>query len=471
MDFEIEVVGNATFLVKEILECEQVDTFSLGMLMNNDIKELLPCSVIQRDHVRHIRYNITSMVTLKQFSSSILNRKKTLNLLKSIADAYSSAEQYMLDSTHILVDMQYIYVNVSTGEAKLLFVPWNLENKESMIDFMKRVLGGFQYDQNEDVKYVLTLLNAFNSGKISQIVDLIDTIEALRESEKPHQILPPTHAAALKKIPVQGAAEVQQKPIQPVQVSAIPHVQNTPNIPVQASQMVGEASGAAQQEKKGFFHRKPKPEKVKKEKKEKEKKNKKQDQAAVAPRFAVPGAQSVPPSASRPTPMPVPTPMPIAPPTPMPMPTPAPIPEPAVPIGAMQQTATNTLAQRDFGTTILITPDDDPKTVLMDDMLKGSEKRPYLIRIANGQKMFIEKDILKIGKESSYVDFYIGNNPSISRSHADIVLNNGNYYIVDNNSTNHTYINGQMIQGGKLVMLQENTKIRLSNEEFEFHFI
>lgn len=38
----------------------------------------------------------------------------------------------------------------------------------------------------------------------------------------------------------------------------------------------------------------------------------------------------------------------------------------------------------------------------------------------------------------------------------------------DTNSTNHTYVDGKMIQPNTEVPIQQGTKIRLGNEDFEF---
>ena len=40
--------------------------------------------------------------------------------------------------------------------------------------------------------------------------------------------------------------------------------------------------------------------------------------------------------------------------------------------------------------------------------------------------------------------------------------------LVDTNSTNHTYVNGGMIQSNVETKLSHGTKIRLANEDFEF---
>ena len=46
--------------------------------------------------------------------------------------------------------------------------------------------------------------------------------------------------------------------------------------------------------------------------------------------------------------------------------------------------------------------------------------------------------------------------------------NGEEYSIIDMNSTNHTYINNQMIQSGVEVKLNDGDKVKLGNEEFEF---
>ena len=66
------------------------------------------------------------------------------------------------------------------------------------------------------------------------------------------------------------------------------------------------------------------------------------------------------------------------------------------------------------------------------------------------------------------MDYFIGDNTAISRSHANIVNHNGEFFVVDTNSTNHTYVNGGMIHSNEEVKLSHGTVIRLANEDFEF---
>ncbi len=96
------------------------------------------------------------------------------------------------------------------------------------------------------------------------------------------------------------------------------------------------------------------------------------------------------------------------------------------------------------------------------------QPKPHLIRAKNNEKINLDKPVFRIGKEKSYVDYFIGDNSAISRSHANIISRDGNYFVVDTNSTNHTYVNGAMIQSMVETPISHGAKIKLANEDFEF---
>lgn len=103
-------------------------------------------------------------------------------------------------------------------------------------------------------------------------------------------------------------------------------------------------------------------------------------------------------------------------------------------------------------------------------VLGGGSMQPTatIIRKKNGESSTIAKPTYLIGKERSKVDFCIPDNNSISRTHAKIVCRGGVYYLVDNNSTNYTFVNGNKITSGQEVKLNSGDKIKFADEEFEF---
>ena len=123
----------------------------------------------------------------------------------------------------------------------------------------------------------------------------------------------------------------------------------------------------------------------------------------------------------------------------------------------------------DFGeTTVLGGGAIGETTVLTAAQNPAKAITPYLIRTKNNEKISLNKPVFRVGKERSYVDYFIGDNTAISRSHANIITRDGEYFVVDTNSTNHTFVNGVMIQSNVETPIAHGDKIRMANEDFEF---
>ena len=98
----------------------------------------------------------------------------------------------------------------------------------------------------------------------------------------------------------------------------------------------------------------------------------------------------------------------------------------------------------------------------------GARPIPHLVRKSTGEIINITKSEFVIGKSKTKADYAIENNSAVSREHCTIVQHDGVNYIKDNNSTNHTYVNGVELQPGKEVLLKHKTDIRMGDEEFTF---
>jgi pSer/pThr/pTyr-binding forkhead associated (FHA) protein len=108
------------------------------------------------------------------------------------------------------------------------------------------------------------------------------------------------------------------------------------------------------------------------------------------------------------------------------------------------------------------------ETTVLGVAVEPNRKDPHLIRAKNNEKIPLDKPVFRIGKERSYVDYFVSDNTAISRSHANIINHDGEYFVVDTNSTNHTYVNGGMIASNVETKLTHGAKIRFANEDFEF---
>ena len=128
--------------------------------------------------------------------------------------------------------------------------------------------------------------------------------------------------------------------------------------------------------------------------------------------------------------------------------------------------------------TALLDDDDDEATGLLTE--NGDEMPahrttvtnvhfPTLYRVLTDEKISVNKPVFRLGKEKSYVDYFVTNNIAVSRSHADIITRGNKYYVRDLNSKNHTYINEQMIPIQIEVEIHNGDRLKLGNEEFVFN--
>lgn len=113
---------------------------------------------------------------------------------------------------------------------------------------------------------------------------------------------------------------------------------------------------------------------------------------------------------------------------------------------------------------------------LLNNLTKGTmllepekkvEKLPFLHRISTDEKIVVDKPLFQIGREKC--DLLISDNVFIGRQHADIVTRGNQYFIVDRNSANKTFVNDKMILDGVETELYDGTSFQLANEKFVFH--
>ena len=100
------------------------------------------------------------------------------------------------------------------------------------------------------------------------------------------------------------------------------------------------------------------------------------------------------------------------------------------------------------------------------DLMKKPE--PHFIRTKTKERIFITHPDFTIGKSNEHADFTINGNTAVSRVHCKIVQRNGVNYIVDNNSTNGTFLDGDRLTPGKEVLLKNGAVVWMGGEEFIF---
>jgi hypothetical protein len=91
-----------------------------------------------------------------------------------------------------------------------------------------------------------------------------------------------------------------------------------------------------------------------------------------------------------------------------------------------------------------------------------------LTRLRTNEVVYVNQPVFKIGKDPTQNDYAVSGNSAISRSHAEIHVNQAGFSIVDMNSSNHVYVNTDLIPAGVEIALTSGTTIRLADEDFLF---
>ena len=498
--FSIENQGVNTYLVYKISEQDEMDSLSLGMITNNKIKGLAQVLFTQMDENKYLKYNITSRISLKQYFSRDVNKKRLLGVFSSIVNAMVLAEEYMVDLSTLILDIDYIYVDVATSDAILVCLPVTRENNDTneVLSFFKNILFSTQFDQTENFEYFAKIINYLNSTSVFSLTKFKELLDRL-SLESPQPAV--NSSGTTKKTPVVAETD----PFAKVKTDVHVPVVNQPQKKVggkaevaEAIKKVEELVGSKKNNASGVVTpvvEKTEPEKkmsilyllqhfskenlelykaqknqnnvagnsVKAPKAEKKAdKPKKQSGKQVAVDFQIPGQAPAFPAAKKEAEQVVEQ---------TPKFTPAQMVTPPAPPAKTEIKADNKI---DFGDTLVLDCYSGTEgTIVLDSYFDEEEKPkpiPYLIRSKNNQKIEINKARFSIGSEQSYVDYFIHDNMAISHSHADIVVTDDACYVIDMNSTNHTFVNGQMIPSGKEILLENGATLRLANENFEFKY-
>lgn len=594
MEFTYENQGASTYLVYEVKESDVVDSLSLGMLTNNKIQGLAQTLFTQMNETRYIKYNVSSKISVRQFFNGPVNKKRLLGVFSGIVDGLLSAEDYMIDSNAIVLDLDYIFADVSTCEAMLICLPIsNLERERTDLGvFFKNIMVNTQFDSTENSDHVAKIFNFLNTSPVFSLTDFKMLLEEIRNDGNVTDMLSNVKNESInnqqntaqnninnrsvqpQQIPVQQAQPIPvQQQQRTIQVQSKPQSQqaqqfqqpvrpmpnniqmnipngNMPNQSINGKQQQFQANqpSGTQKEMSLFYllqHYSAENAAIYKAQKAAKKANAqnnmasgnmgmpeagnkhKRDKNPKMPKgqpqsgnfnvpgkpegngmrvpsmqggnarppmsgmngqqnFAIPGQHNKSMVQDRGQQQNIVQ------------------PQQSVQneyaateeqIGNVRTDYSNTSQNRaqeynqsfvqtqqnhqeqplmqgqqmNFGeTTNLDMLRNGGTTVLNPSMRNPQMISPNLIRMKNNEKIIINKPVFRIGKEKSYVDYFVSDNTAVSRSHANIITRDSKYYVMDTNSTNHTYVNGKMIQSNIEVEIENGDKIRFGNEDFEF---
>lgn len=520
-NFTYENQGTNTYLVYEISNKDIIDSLSMGMLTHNKIPGLAQTQFTQIDSKKYVKFNVSAKISVSQFFVGVVNKKRLLGVFSGIVDAMLSAEDYMLDIGSIMLDMDYIFTDVSTCETVLVCLPI-VKTEIKKIDlglFFRNIMFTTQFDQTENCDHVAKIINYLNGTPVFSLSNFKKLLEEIGDKETQPNVTKVNNAQQPVAIPLEQSAPQAQPVVNQVPASqSFPQASASQSFPKATTPSVSQQGGymappsqqpqkattapqsqtAYTQQENGkemsFFylmqHYNKENAAVYKAQKEAKKARGKaapaQQPVANAPATAIPANQQ--PSASsnanfgfavpgQAVPASSPASQPIAQNNfQQPKVTQSSYSQPQTvnSTPAVQSTYTPVQVPQgqpmNFGETTVLGGGNIGETTVLNATTQAPAQMnaPHLIRVKNNEKISLNKPVFRIGTERSYVDYFVSDNTAISRSHASIIIRGGDYFITDTNSKNHTYVNGSMIQSNMETKISHGDKIRLADEDFEF---
>ncbi len=463
-------LGAERYLTHIMGEGMEVDEDVLDFCEENDIDEIVSIIYEEDDDYDYLTYDVTGKMTIDKYAQGVMDREKVLKILRNVALGMISIKEHAIPLSYIILNKDFMYINPDTLQVQFLYLP--VESDASLStefkSFVRQLVAGFIYNVDEDLSYVGQLLTYIN-GTGFNLRGLIGLSEALMQdagisfnaeegieaddgteiiNDAPLEEIPEDKGAmdfmnelgaADEKLPeigddidleeVQDVEDIAEHEIK--QVDASSEEESIEEIKARIKDMVEEddrADGVSMQ----------KPVKV--------------NRAAVLKATAetLGEEEEHVPAASE----------------------------------AVEQISEESRNAKEKKKKAKV--EEAPESVedaaaknkkaatpeIVDNTILGNtgtiKINPYLVRINTDEKVVINKPVFKIGKASRGVDYHIGGNGAISRQHAVILHKGDSYYIKDNKSTNHTYVDNVQLEGDEEVLLKNNCTVTLGDEDFTF---
>lgn len=232
MNFSFNNQGTHTYLVYSVQPEDVIDTMCLGMITNNKISGLAHTLYTQVDSNIFIKYDVSAKITAKQFFCGPVNRKRLVGVFQGIVKALQSAEEYMIDSNAVLLDLDYIFADVTTCETVLICLPLVSDDLSSrdLGSFFRNIMMSTQFDQTENCDYLAKIINYLNSTPLFSLDDfshVLDSIAGISVSGEMAGQGQQPRINPTGKVPVIGSTK-EPKPAEPSQTAVKNQVSPAP---------------------------------------------------------------------------------------------------------------------------------------------------------------------------------------------------------------------------------------------------
>lgn len=411
VDLHIENYGVSKFIFYKVPAELRVNFTEADKLKNNKVPGLLPCVVINKDDEAYFRYDLVSEETLAKASTTQLTKEQLHSLFTNIIETLIESERLGLNVNNFVFDENYIFIDNFSNRLILLYMPIknNIFEKVSIREFFTSFLHSHSYDENDDLTFFVRLHNYFAA---SEEINLY----ALQKKLQEFLVNKPASPQSFKKLPIQD-----EEP-------------QTPNYYSPGSEIKAtEENGIITSEYSSKKVDKKTKRKLEIEEEVQYKRITRTELGEGNSLLAGGTSINIKPN-----------------------------------VGSPISFDTDEPDEEE-GTTVLSAykePEEEEGTTALGVGTGFYQQQPFLVT-ATQEKIMVTKQVFKIGRDPQATD-YTSKNKVVGRVHAELITENGEYFIVDQESRNGSFVNDVKLVPKNKVKIKHEDKIKLANEEFVF---
>ncbi len=179
---------NHNYLMIEDEKEINADGYEMQMITHNSIASLLVMSIKYINAKVVLYYEISSKQSMQKiYENKELGYEELKKFLFQFHKMLLTAEEYLINSNYLIIDPEYIYLNIETNEISLIYCPWHEKNsKEAFQKLIEYILNRVDH---QDEKAVLLAYKVYKDTRnknftIEEILDFsgIENNETLNQS-------------------------------------------------------------------------------------------------------------------------------------------------------------------------------------------------------------------------------------------------------------------------------------------------
>jgi len=182
--FKIERNGGHSVLVIQGQKGQQISQREYYAISTGQIPGLLRAELIKKGNSFKLNYNISGLISLKEFLVNPLNKLSFAALLGNILENLKSLQAAYYNYQFILMDMNAAMVNPATQQVNFVYVPITFyESGTNLKDFLLSIIQCCSFVPGENTDYVRDYITILNRGINFSVFDLEEYVKELKLGE------------------------------------------------------------------------------------------------------------------------------------------------------------------------------------------------------------------------------------------------------------------------------------------------